>query len=263
MTPASSLPFTIDGHSFDMLLVQGGAFHMGSDKTADPVAFDDEQPQHKVTVSDYYMGQFPVTQALWKAVMGAANNPSFFTGDQKPVELVSWNDIVTGDPASNMPAFLETLNEKTKISRPPGLTFRLPTEAEWEYAARGGRASKGYRYAGSDKLLEVGWFDNNSHGETKPVGLLAPNELGLYDMSGNVWEWCTDWFDSNYYSQCAEQDAVENPHGPAQGTGRVYRGGGWLNIARICRAANRGHWRPDHRLHGFGFRLALSLQSVG
>ena len=151
---------------------------MGSE---DEEAYDDEKPVHEVVLSDFYIGKFPVTQALWNAVL--KDYPSFFNGDSRPVERVSWEDTQV---------FIKKLNELT------GRAYRLPTEAEWEYAARGGRQSKGYKYAGSNKLKEVGWYWENTHFETKAVGLKYPNELGIYDMSGNVREWCQDWFSNEY-----------------------------------------------------------------
>ncbi|HRI61523.1 MAG TPA: formylglycine-generating enzyme family protein [Saprospiraceae bacterium] len=231
--------------SFEMIPIEGGTFRMG-DEVGD--LWDTCRPLHQVTVGDFHIGKYPVTQALWKAVMGEENNPSFFIGDQRPVEQVSWD---------NAQVFLQKLNALT------GRDYRLPTEAEWEFAARGGKKGRGHKYAGSDKLKEVGWFDDNSHGETKPVGLKDPNELDIFDMSGNVWEWCEDWFGSDYYKKCEKQGIVENPRGPETGSARVYRGGGWFDDARSCRAARRNRWHPAYRYSAIGFRLALSLQSVG
>ena len=152
-----------------------------------------EQPVHKVKLSNFEMGKYPITQAQWEAVMGA--NPSRFnTCDQCPVEKISWNDVQE---------FIEKLNEKY-----PGKNYRLPTEAEWEYAARGGNESKGNLYSGSSELGSVGWFSDNSNNKTHPVGKKQPNELGIYDMSGNVWEWCHDWYDDEYYKTCADQGTV-------------------------------------------------------
>jgi formylglycine-generating enzyme required for sulfatase activity len=256
---------------FDMLPVPGTEpdkpFMMGSDKTADPDAERYEMPVHPVHITGFYMGEYSVTQALWRAVVeaecpgfGRADQkklrpePSGFQGDMRPVEQVSWDDVQV---------FLKKLNLLTDASRPANTRYRLPTEAEREYAARGGPHSEGYRYAGSDKLSEVGWFDGNSDGETHEVGLLMPNELGLYDMSGNVWEWCADWFDSGYYQKCLKSGTVSNPKGPENGSDRVLRGGSWLYAARGCRAASRGNGAPGARWRGSGFRLVLAPQSVG
>jgi len=248
------LKATANGHPFQMIPVSGGSFMMGSPE-GEKDAHDDEKPQHLVTVPDFYIGQYPVTQALWKIVM-ADKNPSNFQGDDRPVENVSWDDAQ---------AFMEVLNRITKSFRLEGYYYRLPTEAEWEYAARGGQYhAEGYKYAGSDRLKDVGWFDENSGQETKPVGLKYPNQLGIYDMSGNVREWCEDWYGgTGYYQDCKSKEPVENPTGPKSGSYRVDRGGSWFNVALFCRAAYRDYFTPGHRDSNLGFRLALSLQSVG
>ena len=220
----------VNGVSFKMMKVQGGTFTMGATPeqgTEEP--WNDEWPTHEVTVSSFSIGQTEVTQELWQAVMG--NNPSYFTGDPKrPVEMVSWDECQQ---------FIATLNQLT------GMTFRMPTEAEWEYAARGGNRSEGYKYAGSNDINETAWWDDNAGdgvGEsspdygTHPVALKKANELGLYDMSGNVWEWCQDWYGT--YSQ----EVQINPTGPETGTEHLYRGGSWLNYARNCRVSCRFHW---------------------
>lgn len=234
--------FTVNGVSFTMKLVEGGTFQMGSN---DSDAESDEKPVHKVTLSSYYIGETEVTQALWKAVMGS--NPSYFKGDNLPVEQVSWNDCQE---------FIRKLKQKT------GKNFRLPTEAEWEYAARGRKKSKGCKYAGSNTLRDVAWFgqsngktyDNGNSGEkTHTVKTKSANELGLYDMSGNVWEWCSDWFSSDYYGK----SSLVNPQGPWSGSYRVLRGGSWDRYARRCRVSYRLSSDPDNRLSIFGFRLCL------
>ncbi|MBK6931470.1 MAG: formylglycine-generating enzyme family protein [Saprospirales bacterium] len=239
------LRFTVNHCRFLLLLVDGGPFRMGNDKASDPDAWDDEAPPHDVTVPAFYLAEYPVTQTLWQAVMGEENAPSFFSGGSRPVEQVSWEDAQV---------FLESLNRQT------GVAFRLPTEAEWEYAARGGVCQAGGKFAGSQRLKEVGWYEMNSHGETKPVGRKFPNELGLYDMSGNVWEWCEDQWHGNYNDAPDDGSAWVDRE---QGSYRVHRGGSWLSAPRGCRAAFRLYWLPDHRHHFLGFRLALSLQAVG
>lgn len=205
----------------DMISVEGGTFLLG-----------------KVTpieLSDFKIGKYPVTQAQWREVMGS--NPSWFKNcDNCPVEDVSWNDIQD---------FLKKLNDLT------GKTYRLPTEAEWEYAAQGGNYSLGYKYAGSNNLQKVGWYLGNSGGKTHPVGRKKPNELGLYDMSGNVWEWCWDWY-GDY-----PPDAKKDYAGPEKGSYRVFRGGSWGNFAEFCRAAYRYSYAPTFRDYNVGFRLAM------
>ncbi len=186
-----------DGSTIELIYVQGGTFTMGSD---DSEALDREKPAHQVKLSDFYIGKYPVTQEQWQAV--TKENPSRFQDEQRPVEQISWNDTQK---------FLEKLNQLT------GKKFRLPTEAEWEFAARGGIYSQGYKYAGSDRLKQVGWYRENSDDQTHEVGLLLANELGLHDMSGNVWEWCQDWFSDKYYAECHKHDTVENPQGPEKG----------------------------------------------
>lgn len=236
--PATAVTYTVNGVSFTMIAVDGGTFTMGS-PDSDSDAYDDEKPAHQVTLSSFAIGETEVTQELWQAVMGS--NPSCFTGDlQHPVECVSWNDCQT---------FITTLDELT------GATFRLPTEAEWEYAARGGNASEGYKYSGSNTIGDVAWYTSNSSSSTHPVKTKQPNELGIYDMSGNVWEWCADWFCDSYYASSPEN----NPTGPSSGSDRVVRGGVWYSDAGDCRVANRDNCRPDSRLYSSGgLRLAMS-----
>jgi len=241
---------TSSGNPFNFRLreVKGGVFQMGSDG-AD--AYGDEQPVHQVQLSDFWMAEYPVTQGLWKAVMGAEDSPFYFQGDLRPAENVSWQKIVD--------EFLPRLNALT------GQSYRLPTEAEWEYAARGGIHQSPFIYAGSNDLESVAWYDENSHDETKPVGLKKPNALGIYDMSGNVYEWCADWYDgSEYYEVCAKEGMVENPQGPQEGSYRVVRGGSWIiNDPRDCRVSHRD-FAPRYEYDLVGFRLVVSvLQSVG
>ena len=227
--------YTVYGVSFTMVAVEGGTFTMGATAEQGSDVESDEKPAHQVTLGNYSIGQTEVTQELWQAVMGS--NPSRFTGDlQRPVEWVSWNDCQT---------FINKLNQKT------GMTFRLPTEAEWEYAARGGNRSQGYKYAGSNTVGDVAWYYGNSSSITQQVATKAPNELGLYDMSGNVYEWCQDWYGS--YSS----DAQTNPTGPSTGSLRVYRGGSWYDVARCCRVSYRGCFAPSFTFDDIGLRLAL------
>lgn len=253
------LPITLpNGFTFDMIRVEGGVFWMGDDNDQ----FGDEKPAHQVELDTFYIGKYPVTQGLWKAVMGEGSNPSFFKGDDRPVEQVSWLDIA-GEEREGKEGFLRQLNRQVPPDTLQGMRFRLPTEAEWEFAARGGVKSKGFLYAGSDQLKDVGWFKENSHGETRDVGQKQPNELGLFDMSGNVWEWCWDWWDGIYYEGSKSQGIVENPQGPGQGPYRVLRSGSWYDLAKLCRALYRFNSAPGYRFNLIGFRLVLSPRSVG
>ncbi len=230
---SNGFSYTINGVTFNMVSVKGGTFQMGA--TSEQQSPDsDEKPVHSVTLSDYYIGETEVTQALWTAVMGS--NPSNFKGDNLPVERVSWDDCQT---------FIRKLNQLT------GATFRLPTEAEWEYAARGGNKSRGYQYSGSNNLSDVAWYTSNSGDKTHAVKTKQPNELGLYDMSGNVWEWCQDWY-GDYTSR-----AQMNPTGPSSGSYRVSRGGGWYGDAGYCRVSNRYCNTPGNRGDNLGFRLSF------
>lgn len=215
----------VNGIEYPMVYVLGGSFMMGSD---DSEAHYDEKPVHRVTLSSYRIGKYEVTQELWEAVMG--NNPSNFKGARRPVENVSWDDCQT---------FVRKLNSLT------GQTFKLPTEAQWEYAARGGNNSKGYKYAGSNVFNDVAWDEPNS------VGTKLPNELGLYDMTGNVWEWCDDWYD--VYSSTA----LVNPTGPDTGLYRVMRWGGWDMTTIKTTITDRGFKSPELVYYSLGLRLCL------
>ena len=221
----------------EMVYVEGGTFRMG--------ATYDEEPVHSVTLSDYYIGKYEVTQGLWKAVMGtgveeqmekAGESDLYGVGDDYPMYYVSWDEAQE---------FVSKLSELT------GKKYVLPTEAQWEYAARGGVKSRGYKYSGSNTIDDVAWYAGNSETAAHPVGTKLPNELGIYDMSGNVWEWCSDWYSD--YSDVSQTD----PTGPSSGSGRVFRGGSWLYNARNCRVSNRPDGDPDYRDNNLGFRVAL------
>ena len=224
-----------NGISIDMVKVEAGTFMMGAtSEMENPYSW--EKPVHRVTLTnEYYMGKYEVTQALWQAVMGS--NPSKFKGDDLPVEKVSWNDCQE---------FISKLNSLT------GRKFRLPSEAEWEYAARGGKKSRGYQYSGSSNISDVAWYWENSAKKTHPVGTKQANELGLYDMSGNVWEWCQDWHGSYVSSP------QMNPTGANSGLYRVWRGGSWYYGAWHCRSSNRSYAIPNYRDRYLGLRLVLS-----
>ena len=208
----------VDGIFQNMVLVEGGTFMMGG--------------SHEVTLSSFHIGKYAVTQKEWRAVMG--NNPSYFKGDDLPVESVDWNDVLE---------FLGKLNKLT------GKAYRLPTEAEWEFAARGGNSSKGYQYAGSDNVGEVGW---NNAKKSYSVGLKKANELGLYDMSGNVWEWCSDWY--GQYGKAA----VTDPTGPTKGSSRVLRGGSWRSFNENCCSTSRYNLNQAKYNNNIGFRIVVS-----
>ena len=240
--PKRSADEIINAYVNSMVYVEGGTFTMGDTGEQGGDVFSDEKPAHSVTLSSYHIGQTEVTQELWEAVMGS--NPSEFKGSNRPVECVSWDDCQE---------FISRLNAKT------GKRFRLPTEAEWEYAARGGSRSRGYKYSGSDNIYDVAWFTQNScdKGSSSPdygthaVGTKLPNELGLYDMTGNVWEWCSDWYGT--YSSSAQS----NPTGPSSGSYRVHRGGSWNGNAWRCRVSIRRINSLGNRGSFLGVRLAL------
>ncbi len=234
---ASSITIPVkDGISIEMVKVEGGTFMMGATPEMKN-SWTEERPIHQVTLTnDYYIGKYEVTQSLWCALMD--NNPSYFKGDNLPVGQVSWDDCQK---------FINKLNDIT------GRKFRLPTEAEWEYAARGGKKSRGYQYSGSNKISDVAWYSSNSEHKTQPVGLKLANELGLYDMSGNVDEWCFDRF--GFYSALSQT----NPLGADDGICRVYRGGSWEQTAGFCRSSDRSNYGTSkNRIYNLGFRLALS-----
>ena len=242
---------------FEMVFVQGGKFIMGDNN-----GLDSEKPEHEVELSSFYIAKFQLTQELYEAVI--KKNPSSFKGKNRPVERVNWYESVE---------FCQKLNERLKLPQPItgnnddaklDLTktgFRLPTEAEWEYAAVGtGRdlpLQQRYQYAGSNNAHQVAWFTENSN-ETKPVGLKLPNSLGIYDMSGNVWEWCWDCYDADFYKKSPKK----NPQATSKGSGRVLRGGSWFRNAYDCRAANRNSFTLNGRNYGIGLRLGFGFQFI-
>ncbi len=238
--------FTVKGVTFTMKPVAGGTFTMGATSEQGSDVHDDEKPAHQVTLSDYYIGETEVTQELWQAVMGATvtlqrdkADTSWSlrgVGNNHPMYFINWDECQE---------FVQKLNKIT------GQNFRLPTEAEWEFAARGGKNSKGYKYSGSNNLNDVAWYTDNSSNNSHAVKTKQPNELGIYDMSGNVYEWCQDWYGS-YNS-----NAQTNPTGPTSGSYRVHRGGRWNNYARYCRVSYRDSYTPDVRSFFLGLRLAL------
>lgn len=237
--------FTVNGVSFKMIRVQGGSFKMGATPEQGNDSFKDEKPAHDVFLDDYYIGETEVTQSLWNAVMG--ENPSRWKGYNLPVENVSWEDCQE---------FVTRLNSVLLEHLPNGYQFCKPTEAQWEYAARGGNKSQGFKYAGSDNIDDVAWYAANSDGKTHPVKTKSPNELCLYDMSGNIWEWCQDWY-GNYH-----RSSRSNPSGPSSGVNHVVRGGSWYDKASYCRVSYRDDDGPDGP-YNFGFRLALCQQGNG
>jgi len=265
-TVAERGSFKDDVVGIEMVFVKGGTFWMGCTSEQGGDCFVREKPAHSVTVSDFYIGKYEVTQEQWIRVMGSNNNPSYFKGGNLPVESVSWNDVQK---------FILKLNTMT------GKKYRLPTEAEWEYAVRGGVNSKGYKYSGSNNINYVAWYNVNSgdkvlreglfdeyiigkedydgygkiltsnRNRTWAVGMKSPNEHGIYDMSGNVAEWVSDWYGD--YSSVAQT----NPKGPSSGVYRVSRGGSWGNDAVDCRVSKRARSDPDYGINGIGFRLVL------
>lgn len=234
-TPKQNFTETVFGINMKMVYVAGGDFMMGGTSEQGSEAENDEKPLRRVTLSDYYIGAFEVTQGQWEKVMGT--NPSYFRkGSDYPVENVSWEEAR---------AFCQELSRKT------GKNYVLPTEAQWEYAARGGNKNEGTKYSGSVSVDAVAWYDGNSGSSTHPVGTKRPNVLGLYDMSGNVWEWCSDWYGA--YPSTPQT----NPVGPSSGSFRVYRGGSWGSNAGRCRVSFRGSNSPGYRYFYLGFRVAL------
>jgi formylglycine-generating enzyme required for sulfatase activity len=221
--------------NIERIAVQGGIFLMGCTLEQGGDCETNEKPSHKVSVDDFYIGKYEVTQAQWNAMMG--ENPSHFKGDNFPVENISWNDVQE---------FIQKLNSQT------GEKYRLPTEAEWEYAARGGNRSVGYKYSGSSEVKNVAWYSSESGYIAHAVGGKSPNELGVYDMSGNVWEWCNDRLGS--YNGRTQT----NPRGPLIGSGRVCRGGSRGKLEKDVRVSRRIGYEADYHDAFLGFRLACS-----
>lgn len=243
--PKPSIPSVILDLERNMVHVEGGSFTMGCLPDHSNCS-SNEEPAHRVELRSFRIGMYEVTQGQWEAVMGTSvsdqrdkaneNYSLRGVGSDYPMYYVSWGEIQD---------FIRKLNEIT------GGRYRLPTESEWEYAAQGGSLSRGYQYSGSGNLGGVSWYGDNSGSKTHPVGQKSPNELGLYDMSGNVSEWCLDWYGRNYYGNSPER----NPQGPATGSLRVYRGCSWNSSARSCRVSDRSRSSPDHRKNYLGFRL--------
>jgi formylglycine-generating enzyme required for sulfatase activity len=232
-----------------MVLVAGGTFRMGRNN-----GDDDEKPVHTVTVESFYMGKYEVTQKEWIEIMGS--NPSSYWGDTLPVEQVSWYEAVEYCNKLSLreglvPAYSGSGDGITCDFKASG--YRLPTEAEWEYAAKGGRDAPVFKYAGGNGVDAVAWYNGNSEERTHPVGTKQPNNLGLYDMSGNVWEWCWDWFGD--YGSGSQTD----PQGASSGTIRVLRGGSWSNSARGVRSTFRGNFTPADRDSYLGFRVVRTV----
>lgn len=236
----TTVVFTVNGAVFTMILVEGGSFEMGATEEQgleDPD--ENEFPIHTVRLSSYYICQTEVTQELWVAIMG--DNPSMIHGDiSLPVDCVKWDMCEK---------FIYSLNELLEYK----YELRMPTEAEWEFAARGGNKSKGYKYSGSNTLDEVAWYDFNSEGKTHPVGMKKPNELGICDMSGNLWEWCSDWM-GNY-----QPEEQTNPAGPNEGSHRIMRGGSWTYDQTFCRVSRRNYISNVIGVSNCGLRLAMSF----
>ena len=243
----SNKEFEVNNVTFKMVFVKGGSMYLGCTSGSGRCE-SDQSPSHNVTLTDYYMGETEVTQALWKAVMGYNNNPSNWKGDLLPVEMVSWNDCQE---------FVSRLNSRLSSDLPQGYQFALPSEAQWEYAARGGQKTSGGMYAGSGNVSFVAWYYDNSSSRTHDVKQKAPNELGLYDMSGNVWEWCEDWYSSTFYS---DNRNWTDPVNTYVGSSRVLRGGSWYSNASYCRVAHRYGDSPGSRGDSYGFRLAIVRQ---
>ena len=245
MSNPATIPLSIHtetlpgGITFNMIKVKGGEFTIGDEKGSDGW----EKPVHQASVDDFYIGQHLISQQIWREIMDS--KPSHWQGDARPVEKISWEDAQE---------FIAKLNQILNLSGEKA--YRLPTSAEWEFAARGGIYALKTPFSGGDDLHKLGWYDENSTRQTHPLALKIPNELGLYDMSGNLLEWCQDWYGSDYYQDCLNQGLVKNPTGPKSGSYRVLRGGSWYGIARSCGVGIRYGHRPDARGDNIGFRLS-------
>ncbi|MEK7264126.1 MAG: formylglycine-generating enzyme family protein [Bacteroidota bacterium] len=245
-----------NGEAGEMIFVEGGTYEMGSNES------DNEKPVHRVTVSDFYIGKYEVTIGEFKKFIDATNYQTdadkkgssyIWTGSKwEERNGVNWRDDVNGNTQTAMhhPVIHVSWNDAAAYCKWAG--GRLPTEAEWEYAARGGNKTRGYTYSGSDDIDNVAWYAGNSGSKTHTVGTKQPNELGIYDMTGNVWEWCSDWYGENYYSSSPQN----NPQGPSSGSFRVFRGGSFYADDYYCRVADRGYITPVPRYYNFGFRLS-------
>lgn len=241
------------GDTIKMIYLEQGSFTMGA--TPEQVGADsDESPAHNVTLSSYYIAEFEVTQKLWQAVMhttiqqqsakGLYNTELYGVNPSCPMYYIDYSECEE---------FISKLNNLLKDKLPQGFHFSLPTEAQWEYAARGGKKAKNTLYAGSNHISEVAWYDENSNSSTHPVGSKLPNELGIYDMNGNVWEWCADWYSSSYYSS----SPADNPVNLSPGSTRALRGASWAHEASDCRVTNRYDNEPEDRYYNCGMRVAL------
>ena len=265
--------------AFRMVYLPGGMFTMGDDNGQ----YDREKPAHKVELSPFYMAEYQVTQELYLAVTGT--NPSRFQNLKKPVESVTWYNAADFCNLLSAKLGLQEVYKKTGDDKyewnNAATGFRLPTEAEWEFAAglrlrsvpgipeknfekpvpERSRRNDQFLYSGSNNLNHVSWYSENSHGSSKKSGLKFPNAAGLYDMSGNLWEWCWDWYDEKYYQKCKNEGIIKNPRGQQSGNSRVLRGGSWGSETVICRVAGRSINDPHREGHGGGFRLCLACSS--
>lgn len=237
--------FTVNRIPLKMVFVKGGEMTLGCEASRDDSCRAEEIPVHTVTLTDFYIGETEVTQAQWMAVMGRDNNPSYWKGNTRPVERVSWQECRR---------FVARLNKYLAAELPQGYRFALPSEAQWEYASRGGLKSAGTRYSGSNDLKQIAWFYDNSNQSTHDVRVKAANELGIFDMSGNVWEWCEDWYSGDFYTV---NENWSDPLNTEEGTYRVQRGGSWNYAAPYSRCAKRDYGSEHSRYEDCGFRVAL------